>query len=70
MVIFFVLFRIGICTTLEGQRGTEWFEGLLAAIFHHEYNHLEGNVCLVQMEDWTHLVTEREFKRLQGQKQS
>lgn len=47
-----------------GTRQMKIFEGFVARIFQHEYDHLEGMVFLDRVENTKDLVTEKEYQRI------
>jgi peptide deformylase len=51
-------------TTRDGSRVSTRFEGFLARVFQHEYDHLEGTVFIDRVESTADIVMEQEFRRL------
>jgi peptide deformylase len=51
-------------TTREGKTVTTHFEGFLARIFQHEYDHLEGIVFIDRIESTKDVVMEQEYQRI------
>ncbi|XPS87151.1 Def: peptide deformylase [Desulfosarcina variabilis str. Montpellier] len=47
----------------KGRLRNETFDSMLAVIFQHEFDHLEGKVFLYRMESSKDLATEKEFLR-------
>jgi peptide deformylase len=50
-------------TDREGENDTTSFEGFLARIFQHEYDHLNG-VVFLDITNSAHLVTEKEYQKI------
>jgi peptide deformylase len=50
--------------TRDGMLREEEYEGFLARVFQHEFDHIQGLLFLDRVEDTRELVTEREFQRL------
>lgn len=48
---------------LDGQPQTADYEGFLATVFQHEFDHLDGHLYIDRMKDTTQLVFEEEFAR-------
>ena len=53
-------------STRDGKQVNTTFHGMLAVIFQHEFDHLDGIVYLDRMVDMRNLATEKEFQRLQN----
>lgn len=51
-------------TTREGKYIKRMFKDFVARIFQHEYDHIEGNVCLDRVESMKELITEKEYQKL------
>ncbi len=51
-------------TTRSGKRVRKKFEGFVARIFQHEYDHLQGIVFLDRVESTKDLVTEKEYQKI------
>ena len=52
--------------TIEGKREEKRFEGFLARIFQHEFDHLIGKVFLDSIESTQDVVMEKEYRRIIG----
>lgn len=50
--------------TIEGKREEKRFEGFLARIFQHEFDHLIGKVFLDSIESTQDVVMEKEYRRI------
>ncbi|MCC5886319.1 MAG: peptide deformylase [Gammaproteobacteria bacterium] len=48
---------------LDGQPQTADYQGFLATVFQHEFDHLDGHLYIDRMKDSTQLVFEEEFAR-------
>ncbi|MCC5871085.1 MAG: peptide deformylase [Gammaproteobacteria bacterium] len=48
---------------LDGQPETADYEGFLATVFQHEFDHLDGRLYIDRMQDTTRLMFEEEFAR-------
>ena len=48
---------------LDGQPQTADYEGFLATVFQHEFDHLDGHLYIDRMKDSTQLMFEEEFAR-------
>lgn len=48
---------------LDGQPQSADYEGFLATVFQHEFDHLDGHLYVDRMKDITQLVFEEEFAR-------
>jgi len=48
---------------LDGQPQSSEYEGFLATVFQHEFDHLDGHLYIDRMKDSTQLVFEEEFAR-------
>lgn len=51
-------------TTRSGKKELKKFDGFIARILQHEYDHLEGKVFIDRIETTNDLLTEKEFKKL------
>lgn len=51
-------------TTRDGIVVKKTFKDFVARIFQHEYDHIEGNVCLDRIESIKELITEKEYQKL------
>jgi peptide deformylase len=51
-------------TTREGETLSTHFEGFLARIFQHEFDHLEGTVFIDRVESTKDVVMEQEYQRM------
>jgi peptide deformylase len=51
-------------STAEGKREEKRFEGFLARIFQHEFDHLIGKVFLDSIESTHDVVMEKEYRRM------
>jgi peptide deformylase len=49
-------------TSPDGKQRDEWFEGYLARVIQHEYDHLEGRIFLSRMESMDTLSTVENWK--------
>lgn len=60
--------HIRVCfQDLDGQNKTEEYEGFLATVFQHEFDHLDGRLFIDRMKDMTKLSFEAEFEQFQQQ---
>ena len=50
--------------TADGKRKVKRFEGFLARIFQHEFDHLIGKVFLDSIESTHDVVMEKEYRRM------
>ena len=50
--------------TIDGLREERRFEGFLARIFQHEFDHLIGKVFLDSIESTQDVVMEKEYRRM------
>lgn len=50
--------------TLDGQKHVQQFDGFIARIFQHEFDHLEGIVFLNRLESNEAIITEKVYQRL------
>lgn len=50
--------------TTEGEKITKTFEGFIARIFQHEYDHLNGIVFLDRLESVKDIISEKEYQKL------
>ncbi len=48
----------------EGERVEAQYEGFLARLFQHEYDHLDGKVFIDRVESTLDIVMEKEFQRI------
>ncbi len=51
-------------TTREGERLNTRFDGFLARVFQHEFDHLDGIVFIDRVESTKDIVMEREYRRI------
>lgn len=51
-------------TGLRGESFKQVFEGFVARVFQHEYDHLNGIVYLDRVEDNREIITEKEFFKI------
>ncbi|MBU2052188.1 peptide deformylase [Patescibacteria group bacterium] len=51
-------------TNRNGKRQKQRFQGFVARIFHHEYDHLEGIVFLDRIATSKDIITEKEYQKL------
>jgi peptide deformylase len=54
----------GIVYDRKGKREVKRFEGFLARIFQHEFDHLIGKVFLDSIESTHDVVMEKEYRRM------
>ncbi len=50
--------------TLDGESIEDEFEGFIARIFQHEFDHIEGIVFLDRIDDNSDIVTDKEYVRI------
>ncbi len=50
--------------TIDGKKEEKRFEGFLARIFQHEFDHLIGKVFLDSIESTQDVVMEKEYRRI------
>lgn len=51
-------------TTRKGKLEKRQFQGFVARIFQHEYDHLEGLIFLDRIESTKDIITEKEYQKL------
>ena len=51
-------------TTREGEQVEAEYEGFMARLFQHEFDHLNGKVFIDRVESTQDIVTEKEFQRI------
>ena len=51
-------------TTRDGETLSKHFEGFLARVFQHEFDHLDGIVFIDRVESTQDVVMEREYQRM------
>jgi len=51
-------------TTRDAKKTTKTFNGFIARIFQHEYDHLEGIVFLDRLVDFKETITEKEYQKI------
>lgn len=57
--------RIGVrYLTLSGEQREEEYDGFIARVFQHEFDHLQGMVFIDRVESSREMVTEKEYLRL------
>jgi len=56
-------------TARDGKKCVKNFQGFIARIFQHEYDHLKGLTFLDCVETTKDIVTEKEYRRIISQKQ-